>query len=61
MNKKGDLNWNVIIIGIISVIVLLVVILFFREQMVSIGQWFKNLIGAGTAGIEEIDVSKIVK
>lgn len=59
MNKKGDLNWEVIVSAIIIIIVLFVIIIFFRQQIMDIARGFTNVADSGTAGIDEIDIGKI--
>lgn len=60
MKKKGDLSWNVIITAIIIVILLFVIIYFFRDQMSNLVAGFKNLIGAGTSGAEDLTLKDLV-
>ena len=59
MNKKGDLNWEVIVTGIIVVIVLVVLVIFFRQQIMDVARGFSNVVDSGTAGVDEIDVNKM--
>ena len=60
MNKKGDLSWEIIVSAIIIIILLIVVVIFFRQQIMDVAKGFGKVADSGTAGIDEIDVNKMV-
>ena len=53
MNKKG-VTWSTIIYAIIAIVVLLVIVWIFREQVNEISKSLMNLIKTTTAGSEDV-------